>query len=81
MNVTVIIPALNETGCIADLVRDVQAQPVTQIIVVDNGSTDGTGATALLNLLTPPTMEEQVTWKTYTIAEGISIKTQVAIIH
>jgi len=46
MKVTVIIPALNEAGCIADLVRDVQSQPVAQIIVVDNGSTDGTGAAA-----------------------------------
>jgi glycosyltransferase involved in cell wall biosynthesis len=46
MNVTVIIPALNEAGCIADLVRDVQVQPVTQIIVVDNGSTDSTGTEA-----------------------------------
>ena len=46
MNVTVIIPALNEAGCIADLVREVQAQPVAQIIVVDNGSTDSTGTEA-----------------------------------
>jgi glycosyltransferase involved in cell wall biosynthesis len=46
MNVTVIIPALNEAGCIAELVRDVQAHQVAQIIVVDNGSTDGTGSEA-----------------------------------
>ena len=42
MNVTVIIPALNEAGCIRDLVRAVLAQPVTEVIVVDNGSTDDT---------------------------------------
>jgi len=46
MKVAVIIPALNEAGCIGDLVTDVLAQPVDRIIVVDNGSTDGTGVVA-----------------------------------
>ncbi|MSP12866.1 MAG: glycosyltransferase [Chloroflexi bacterium] len=46
MHVTVIIPALNEAGCIADLVRAVLAQPVAEVIVVDNSSTDGTGPVA-----------------------------------
>lgn len=46
MKVTVIVPALNEAGCIGDLVRSVWAQPVTEVIVVDNGSTDGTAETA-----------------------------------
>jgi glycosyltransferase involved in cell wall biosynthesis len=42
----VIIPALNEAGCIGDLVAAVLAQPVTGVVVVDNGSTDGTAAAA-----------------------------------
>jgi glycosyltransferase involved in cell wall biosynthesis len=40
--VTVIIPALNEAGNIASLVADVQAAWPAEVIVVDNGSTDGT---------------------------------------
>lgn len=44
--VSVIIPALNEAGNIAELVAAVLAQPVDQVVVVDNGSTDGTGARA-----------------------------------
>jgi glycosyltransferase involved in cell wall biosynthesis len=46
MTTTVIIPALNEAGCIAALVADVLAQPVDQVIVVDNGSTDATAEQA-----------------------------------
>lgn len=46
LSVTVIIPALNEAGNIADLVAAVLAQPVEQVIVVDNGSTDDTGPRA-----------------------------------
>ena len=46
MNVAVIIPALDEAGCIGELVRDVRAQSPAQVIVVDNNSTDGTGAIA-----------------------------------
>jgi glycosyltransferase involved in cell wall biosynthesis len=42
MQVSVIIPALNEAGCIGDLVHETLAQPVREVIVVDNGSTDGT---------------------------------------
>jgi glycosyltransferase involved in cell wall biosynthesis len=38
-----VIPALNEAGSIAELVADVRRQPVHQVIVVDNGSTDATG--------------------------------------
>ena len=46
MNVDVIIPALNEAGNIAQLVREAAAQPVARVIVADNGSTDGTGPLA-----------------------------------
>ena len=42
----VIIPALNEAGTIADLVKAVRQQPIDEIIVVNNGSTDGTADTA-----------------------------------
>jgi glycosyltransferase involved in cell wall biosynthesis len=44
--VSVIIPALNEAGNIAELVAAVLAQPVDQVIVVDNGSSDETGERA-----------------------------------
>ncbi len=43
---TVIIPALNEAGNIGDLVRETLAQPIDRVIVVDNGSTDGTAQVA-----------------------------------
>ena len=46
MDVDVIIPALNEAGNIAQLVREAAAQPVARVIVTDNGSTDGTGPLA-----------------------------------
>lgn len=42
----VVIPALNEAGNIGDLVRQTRAQAVETVIVVDNGSTDGTGKRA-----------------------------------
>ncbi|MDO9412633.1 MAG: glycosyltransferase family 2 protein [Pseudolabrys sp.] len=40
--VSVVIPCLNEEEPIADVVRDVLAQKVDEVIVVDNGSTDRT---------------------------------------
>jgi len=43
----VIIPALNEAGNIGGLVRECLALPVSEVIVVDNGSTDKTGKIAL----------------------------------
>ncbi len=46
MDVDVIIPALNEAGNIAQLVREAAAHPVARVIVADNGSTDGTGPLA-----------------------------------
>ena len=44
--VTVIIPALNESGNIRQLVHDVQATVPAEVIVVDNGSTDSTAQEA-----------------------------------
>jgi glycosyltransferase involved in cell wall biosynthesis len=46
MQVTVIIPCLNEAEPIGDVVREVLEQDVAEVIVVDNGSTDGTAAVA-----------------------------------
>jgi glycosyltransferase involved in cell wall biosynthesis len=44
----VIVPALNEAGNIQRLVAEVLATAPVQVIVVDNGSTDGTAAEARL---------------------------------
>ena len=44
--VSVVIPALNEEEPIGEVVRAVAAQPVDEIIVVDNGSTDRTAERA-----------------------------------
>ncbi len=46
MKTAIIIPALNEAGNIAELVRQTLAQPVDWVIVVDNGSTDDTAVLA-----------------------------------
>lgn len=46
LTTAVIIPALNEAGNIAELVRQTLAQPVDWVIVVDNGSTDDTAVLA-----------------------------------
>jgi glycosyltransferase involved in cell wall biosynthesis len=46
MKIDVIIPALNEAGNIGDLVRETLAQPINQVIVVDNNSTDDTAQVA-----------------------------------
>ncbi len=57
MSVSVIIPALNEAGCIADTVRSIRVQLPEEIIVVDGGSQDGTremAAQADLVLTSPP---------------------------
>lgn len=45
--VAIIIPALDEAGHIGELVSDARSQQVTWVIVVDNGSTDGTAGVAL----------------------------------
>jgi glycosyltransferase involved in cell wall biosynthesis len=44
--ISVIIPALNEEETIAAVVRAIPAHLVDEVIVVDNGSTDGTAARA-----------------------------------
>ncbi len=44
--VSVVIPALNEEEPIGEVVRAVAGQPVDEIIVVDNGSTDRTAERA-----------------------------------
>ncbi len=42
MNVSVVIPALNEEGCIAETVRALRRVRPHEILVVDGGSTDAT---------------------------------------
>ncbi len=44
--VSIIIPALNEEETIAGVVRGLMTPVVREILVVDNGSTDGTAASA-----------------------------------
>jgi glycosyltransferase involved in cell wall biosynthesis len=46
MHVTLIIPALDEAAVIGDVVRRVPRAAVSEVIVVDNGSTDATAAVA-----------------------------------
>jgi glycosyltransferase involved in cell wall biosynthesis len=46
MKVSLIIPALNEAAVIGDVVVAVPPGIVAEVIVVDNASTDGTGAVA-----------------------------------
>ena len=46
MRVSLIIPALNEAECIGPLLAEMPDGVVHQIVVVDNGSTDGTGEAA-----------------------------------
>jgi alpha-1,6-mannosyltransferase len=43
---SVVIPCLNEEASIAGVVREVLAQGIDEVIVVDNGSTDATAARA-----------------------------------
>jgi glycosyltransferase involved in cell wall biosynthesis len=42
----VIVPALNEAECIAEVVRSIKANLAADVLVVDDGSTDGTGSRA-----------------------------------
>ena len=46
MNVSLIIPALNEVECIPPLLAEIPVGMAQEVIVVDNGSSDGTGAAA-----------------------------------
>lgn len=46
MKTIAIIPALNEAGCIDELVKAALAQSVSEVVVVDNGSTDDTAGAA-----------------------------------
>lgn len=43
---TVVIPALDEAGAIAEVVRRVPREIAADVVVVDNGSSDGTAAVA-----------------------------------
>src|SRR6266481_4412982 len=59
-DLTVIVPAYNEAASVADTIRSLQAQtaPPREIIVVDDCSTDGTGAVARalgVTVVRPPT--------------------------
>ena len=45
-NVSVVIPCLNEMEAISAVIRDVLAEQVGEVIVVDNGSTDQTATMA-----------------------------------
>ncbi len=47
MNVSVIIPVLNEEGAIANVINDIPKTLVQEIIVVDNGCTDRTAEIAI----------------------------------
>jgi len=44
--ISIIIPALNESGSIGSVVSEMPWPRIAECIVVDNGSTDGTGAIA-----------------------------------
>jgi glycosyltransferase involved in cell wall biosynthesis len=46
MNVSLIIPALNEAACIGPLLAELPPGLVHEVLVVDNGSTDDTAGTA-----------------------------------
>src|SRR5688500_3257304 len=46
MNITLIIPALNEAECIGPLLAELPPELVNQVLVVDNGSTDDTAGAA-----------------------------------
>lgn len=42
----VVIPALNEAACIGDVIAELRAQDSTDVVVIDDGSTDATAAIA-----------------------------------
>jgi glycosyltransferase involved in cell wall biosynthesis len=46
MNITLIIPALNEAACIGPLLAELPEGLIHQLLVIDNGSTDDTASAA-----------------------------------
>jgi glycosyltransferase involved in cell wall biosynthesis len=46
MRITVVVPTYNEAGSIARVLDDIPASLVSEVLVVDAGSTDGTGEIA-----------------------------------
>ena len=48
MKISIVIPTLNEEQAIGEVVRAVPADRVHEVIVVDNGSTDGTAKQAII---------------------------------
>jgi glycosyltransferase involved in cell wall biosynthesis len=46
MNITLIIPALNEAACIGPLLAELPTGMIQQLLIVDNGSTDDTAGVA-----------------------------------
>ncbi len=46
MNISLIIPALNEAACIGPLLAELPTGMADEVILVDNGSSDGTAAAA-----------------------------------
>jgi rSAM/selenodomain-associated transferase 1 len=46
LSTSLIIPALNEADCLGPLLAEVPTDQINQVIVVDNGSTDGTAEVA-----------------------------------
>jgi glycosyltransferase involved in cell wall biosynthesis len=46
LRASLVIPALNEADCLGQLLAEVPADQLHQVIVVDNGSTDGTAGVA-----------------------------------
>ncbi len=49
MRISVVIPTRNEAGSIGRVLKDIPRPPVTDIVVVDSQSTDGTPAIAAAN--------------------------------
>ncbi|HUQ27012.1 MAG TPA: glycosyltransferase [Usitatibacter sp.] len=47
--ILVVIPALNEADCIGSVIVQARARPATDVIVIDDGSTDDTAAVAALS--------------------------------
>jgi glycosyltransferase involved in cell wall biosynthesis len=46
VNITLIIPALNEAACIAPLLAELPTELVHELLIVDNGSTDDSASVA-----------------------------------